>query len=373
MRNVENIKSNVKQRLAKSFLNESSATNNPSALSDSVSTFLDDLLNFLDSSFDKSYAHSGKTGMSAPYGRAKATLTGYPLPQLLKEFSLLRKAINEELEQQHQLTFEIRNKVDEAIDSVISLAVTEFVATKGKDTEDALSKAEVSNRNLEQFAGVAAHDLKSPLATISGYLSLLEEELGQAQPGNEYIPIIEGAADRMRKLIDRLLSYARLKGTEIPFEEVDLNDVYTITIQNLHSAIVETNTTISSSVLPKVRGDLELLTQLFQNIFSNSIKFRGANPSVIEVKVREETSYWLFSVKDNGIGFDPSEKENIFGMYTTLSSGMQSSGSGIGLATCKKVVELHGGRIWADSQPGKGTTLFFTLPKISVSQVSSFN
>ncbi|KHD87442.1 MAG: hypothetical protein OM95_14600 [Bdellovibrio sp. ArHS] len=235
---------------------------------------------------------------------------------------------------------------------------------KGRKTENALNEAEISNRSLEQFAGVAAHDLKSPLATISGYLSLLEDELGQALPGNEYIPIIEGAAERMRKLIDRLLGYARLGGKGIPFEEVDLNDVLKTTIQSLHSAIQETRTQIISDPLPTVHGDFELLSQLFQNIFSNSMKFRGDGPSEIRISSNKEPheDFYVFRFKDQGIGFDPKHKENIFELYKTLHSGKRYSGSGIGLATCKKVVELHGGRIWAESKPGQGTSIFFTLP-----------
>ncbi|WP_155722518.1 sensor histidine kinase [Bdellovibrio sp. HCB117] len=367
MRETETIKKNVTNRLTEMLSKESSVTNNSDALLDAVPPFLDDLLSYINSDSRFTFRHLETDGMSAPYGRAKAALTSFPLPQLLKEFSLLRKAVNEELQKQNELSYEARNKVDEAIDAVISLAVTEFVTTKGQRTEDALTKAETSNRSLEQFAGVAAHDLKSPLATISGYLSLLEEELGQALPGNEYIPIIEGAAERMRKLIDRLLSYARLSGKNIPFEKVDLNDVLKISIQNLHSAIQETQTQIESDELPSVYGDFELLVQVFQNIFSNSIKFRGTKPSRIKVTVqsRPEQSSWVFCIKDQGIGFDPKEKDTIFGLYTTLNSGKQLSGSGIGLATCRKVVELHGGQIWADSKPNHGTSIFFSLPVIN--------
>ncbi|WP_295898859.1 sensor histidine kinase [uncultured Bdellovibrio sp.] len=367
MENIENLKKDIQKRVIMDLGKEFPQA--PiSKLTTPLQLFLNALIDNLQLSTSASpHVTVADKEMSPLYKFEGTAPLGFSLPQLLKEFSIIKKDVIQELQHQGQLSYEIRNKIDEVFE-VLGISTAEsFISTKQKNTEEALNKAEVSNRDLEQFAGVAAHDLKSPLATISGYVSLLNEELGQLanSPGHEYIPIIESAAERMRHLIDHLLEHARLAAQNHQFIDVDLNEVLKITEQNLHESIETTHTQIKSQKMPIVQGDPALLVQLFQNLFANSIKFRSSKPPVIEVNVDDKkfAQYLLFSVKDNGIGFDPKEKENIFGLYTTLHSKQEYSGSGIGLATCKKVVELHDGRIWAESVPNKGTTIWFTLAR----------
>lgn len=338
----------------------------PIVMLNSLEIFLDELTGVL--KLGSIMPGSIENGMSKIHGQDRAAIVGYFLPQLLTEFSILRQVITEKLYEHEVLTFEVRSLIDKAIDFAISLAATEFVSAQQKNLKAAFMKAEMSNRDLEQFAGIAAHDLKSPLATISGYLDLLEEELSripQADAEVEYITVMKNASARMLSLIDRLLDYSRLTKTPRPFQSVNLNEVIKNSLQNLSSAIKETNTKIVYDDLPTVLGDSDMLTQVFQNLFANSIKFSGPESPNIHVSVDSNKfpGVWLFAVKDNGIGFDPKDKENIFTLYKSLHTENKYQGAGIGLATCRKVIEFHGGRIWAESDFRKGSQFFFTLPK----------
>lgn len=335
-------------------------------LLNSLDVFLDEMTLALKQNLahPEEVAHKG---MSQLHGQERAAILGYFLPQLLKEFSILRQVITEKFHQCGRLTYDVKSFVDKAIDTALSLSATEFATAHQQQLKAALMKAELSNRDLEQFALIAAHDLKAPLATISGYLNLLEEELGKSpgSPGVEYAKIIEKAATRMRSLIDRLLDYARLTKVERPFQEIDLNEVVSMTLQNLSSLILQTKSKIIIDKLPSVMGDVDLLTQVFQNLLSNAMKFHGQESPEIHVSVESNKfqDLWSISVSDNGIGFDPKKKEEIFTLYRTLHSESKYQGAGIGLATCRKVIELHGGHIWAESVPGKGSRFSFTLPK----------
>ncbi|WII73930.1 ATP-binding protein [Bdellovibrio sp. 22V] len=366
---AESFKDSIKARWIKAVHEQSGGEQrniSPVTL-DSMDVFLDNLMSQLGPEF-RDHRKAFNSDMAQRYGRGRAGVAGYLLPQFFKEYSLLRQAINAELYARGKLTYKTRNIVDQAIDSTVSEAATEFATAKQEHTQEALTKAEISNRDLEQFAGVAAHDLKSPLATISGYLDLLDEELRNIpeSPGLEYVEFMSKALERMRNLIERLLEYARLTTKVKAFQKVDLNHVVQRTLENLQSSLHETRTRIDVSPLPQVLGDVDLLGQVFQNLFANAIKFRSEKPLVITVRVDGDINpaEWRFSVSDNGLGFDPKQKENIFGLYTTLHSGKNYQGAGIGLATCRKVVENHGGKIWAESEPGKGSHFYFTIPKI---------
>lgn len=335
------------------------------ALLNSIDVFLNELVTALEQSTSESPYGVEKKGMSKVHGEQRAKLAGYYLPQLLKEFSILREVILEDLHNSECLTYQVGLIINGAIDSAISLAATEFAAVQQTATKAALEKAEASNKDLEHFATVAAHDLKSPLATISGYLDLLTGD-ASAQLNEEackHISIMQKASERMRNLVDRLLDYARLTKMDNPFHLVDLNDVMKSVIENLHDTIRKTQAQITYDKLPIVCGDVQLLTQVFQNLIANSVKFHGTQIPTVHVGFSVQNDTFQFSLIDNGIGFDPKDKEDIFSLYKKLRSGTNYQGAGIGLATCKKVVELHGGRIWADSKPGIGSTFYFTLPK----------
>ncbi len=334
------------------------------ALLNSIGIFLDELVIALRESSLSSAQDVGKKGMSKLHGEQRAKFAGYLLPQLLKEFSLLREVLFDDLHTAGCLTFEVELIINSAIDSAISLAATEFTAVQQKAVQAALQKAETSNRDLEQFATVAAHDLKSPLATISGYLELLMDEDGEHLDAEsiEYILVMQKASERMRNLIDRLLDYARLAKVEKDFHLLDPNKVMTCVVQNLHDSIQKTQAQVTWNNLPTVHGDINLLTQVFQNLIANSIKFHGPHVPMIEVQASPHNGSLLFPLTDNGIGFDTKSKEDIFALYKKLPTANSHQGAGIGLATCKKVIELHGGKIWADSSPGLGSTFYFTLP-----------
>lgn len=338
------------------------------ALLNSIEVFLDELVAALEQNISKTADDIGKNGMSKMHGEQRAKFVGYYLPQLLKEFSILREVIFEDLHNSRTFTFEVGLIINSAIDSAISWAATEFTAVQQTTIKDALQKAETSNKDLENFATVAAHDLKSPLATITGYLDLLTEVSGKQlnDQSRQYINVMQRACERMRNLIDRLLEYVRLAKTDRRFHLVDLNDVMKSALQNLHEALQNVQARISFRQLPSVNGDTQLLTQVFQNLIANSLKFHGVRTPEIQIEFSSEGNTFLFSFKDNGIGFDPKDKEDIFSLYKKLRTEVEYPGTGIGLTTCKKVIELHGGRIWADSKPGIGSTFYFTLPNGAV-------
>lgn len=335
------------------------------ALLNSMDIFLNELIDSLDHPTMNLTDALAKQGLSKLHGEQRAQLNGYFLPQLLKEFSILREVITEDLHKADLLSYEVEVVINGAVDAAISLAATEFADVHQIHIKQALEKAEASNLDLEHFAAIAAHDLKSPLATISGYLDLLADEVKDTV-GNEplkYINIMQKASERMRRLIDRLLDYARIAKNEKPFQAIDLNEVMNQVLQNLHESITKTQTKILFPSLPIVNGDADLLIQLLQNLIANSIKFRGDLPPHIQIDFKLQDHSFLFSLKDNGVGFNPKDKENIFTLYRKLQDNSETPGAGIGLATCRKVIELHGGQIWAESHLDQGSTFYFTLPQ----------
>ena len=343
-----------------------SATKASLALSDSLDIFLEDLLEKFHYA-GTNFAQINSGDLFSTKDRTKAIFRDYFLPQLLKEFSILRQILNEVLYRHGLLTHEIRSLVDQSVDAAISHAATDFTTAQQQGLRAALSEAQTSNKDLDQFASVAAHDLKSPLATIRGFVDVLQHDYAKEidSEGQEYLDTIQGAAERMGSLIDALLDYSRLSAPEKEFEAVDLNEVLKGTLQNLEKVIADTGAAIKFQSLPKVLGDTDFLRQLFQNLIANSIKFRSTKPLEISIETVEDQNMWQFEIKDNGIGFDPKFKTDIFDLYRKLNGADTFQGSGIGLATCRRVVETHGGKIWADSMPGQGANFHFTLPKMA--------
>lgn len=255
-----------------------------------------------------------------------------------------------------------------------------------------------SNKDLEQFAHVTSHDLKEPLRMVTGFTSLLKERCAGRLDSKalEYIGLASEAAGRMQRMVDDLLAYARA-GRANTVEPVDINVVVDSALQNLKMAIDESGAMITRDPLPTLSGHAPGLTQLFQNLIGNAIKFRshGTRPEIhIGTKRMPEqehpspgsrkgntvvqmpdsgsltlqnyhgsqSAFWLFSVRDNGIGIDPRFMDRIFMIFQRLHTRDEYPGSGVGLAICKKIVEQHGGHIWVDSTPGKGSVFSFTLP-----------
>jgi signal transduction histidine kinase len=220
-----------------------------------------------------------------------------------------------------------------------------------------------SNAELEEFAFVAAHDLQEPLRKIIGFGQLLESR--EAELGEEPADMIRrmvGATRRMQELIDDLLKYSRVGRAKSAPERVRARDALDRALANLETAVADGAATVTAGDLPTVTADEGQLVQLFQNLVGNAIKFRGEKPAVVRVEAERRGREWVFSVRDEGIGFEPRFSERIFVVFERLHSKAAYPGTGIGLALCKKIVERHGGRIWAESEPGKGSSFYFTLP-----------
>lgn len=224
-----------------------------------------------------------------------------------------------------------------------------------------------SNEDLQQFAYVASHDLHEPLRVITSYTQLLAKRYkGKLdKDADEYIGFAVDGAKRMQGLIQDLLAYSRVgtKGKELA--PTDCEAVLSTTLRSLALAISESGAQITHDPLPTVRGDPGQLGQLFQNLIDNAIKYRNGKGPEVHVSCTRQASEWLFGVKDNGIGIDPQYADRVFIIFQRLHTRDEYEGTGIGLAVCKKIVERHGGKIWVDSEPGHGSTFYFTLPRHS--------
>jgi signal transduction histidine kinase len=221
-----------------------------------------------------------------------------------------------------------------------------------------------SNADLEQFAYVASHDLQEPLRMIGSYMQLIEQRYNDKldQDAREFIHFAVDGAQRMQGLINDLLAYSRIGTKGSDFTPIDCGKVLATALGNLRMGIQESGAEITHDLLPTVRGDATQLAQVFQNFIGNAIKFRDKLPPRIHVGVQEQDGFWQFSVRDNGIGIAPEYFEKVFVLFQRLHGRGSYSGTGIGLAICKKVVERHGGRVWIESTPGAGSCFFFTIP-----------
>jgi PAS domain S-box-containing protein len=232
-----------------------------------------------------------------------------------------------------------------------------------------IKELERKNIELEQFVYIASHDLQEPLNTITSFITLIEEEYkGKLDKEVEaYIDYIRESANRMTMLITDILEYSRI-GRKSQFEVMDCNTLVKQVIDDMNATLVETNTKIDFDRLPVIRGYPIEIRLLFQNLLSNDVKFQKKNVSpIIKIYVCEENEYWHFTVEDNGIGIDEKHKDKIFVIFQRLHSTRKYDGTGIGLAHCKKIIELHHGKIWVESIENEGSKFHFTLPKMEES------
>jgi len=221
-----------------------------------------------------------------------------------------------------------------------------------------------SNSDLQQFAYIASHDLQSPLRNIQGFAQLLARRYKNKldDNANEYIGYISDGVEDMQMLIHDLLEFSKVDSGGKTFTSVDMSKCVNKTIFNLKAAIDEKNAEIThDETLPLVYGDSIQLTSLFQNLIGNAIKFSQEQPKV-RISSKIEGNRAVFAIRDNGIGMDKKDIDKIFAVFHRLHGKSKYPGTGIGLAICKKIVERHGGRIWVESEPGKGSTFYFTLP-----------
>ena len=223
-----------------------------------------------------------------------------------------------------------------------------------------------SNRDLEQYAYVTSHDLSEPLRVIAGYTHLLERRYSPSfdEEARQFMSYITEGTERMRQLIVDLLSYSRA-GSNIRMEPLRLDEPLDLALANLSKAITDSGAKIERPpALPMLPCDRSAMMQLFQNLVGNALKFRGAQPLVVRIDAQEHEGGWTISVQDNGIGIEPKYFVRIFVIFQRIHSRTAYEGTGIGLAICKRIVERHGGSISVESQPGRGTTFRFTLPRV---------
>lgn len=252
--------------------------------------------------------------------------------------------------------------------------------TARKMAEEALAlKAQElvrSNTELEQFAYVASHDLQEPLRMIASYTQLLARRYKDKldKDAQEFIGYAADGAVRLQVLINDLLTFSRVGTRGKPFVLTDCTEILDRALSNLKIALEESRVVVAQSPLPKVLGDPSQLTQLFQNLIGNAIKFRGLDAPQVSVSADLKASppsggghdapeEWVFCIRDNGIGIEPQYFERIFVIFQRLHTREEYPGTGIGLALCKKIVERHGGRLWVDSELGKGAAFYFTVPQ----------
>jgi PAS domain S-box-containing protein len=224
------------------------------------------------------------------------------------------------------------------------------------------------NAELQTFAYVASHDLQEPLRMIASYLQLLERRYKNKldDEAGEFIVFAVDGAKRLQGLIDSLLEYSRIETQGMPLTPAPIDKIVNTALTNLQVTIKENNPVITKSGLPEsVLGDSPQLVRLFQNLISNSLKFRRRDRTEITISARRDGDQWIFAVRDNGIGIDPAYHDKIFAIFQRLH-GHDYPGTGIGLSIAKRIVERHRGRIWLESESGRGTTFYFTLPAVDV-------
>jgi PAS domain S-box-containing protein len=241
--------------------------------------------------------------------------------------------------------------------------------TERKDAEATLRRLADNlartNSDLERFAWVASHDLQEPLRGLIAHTQLLAGRMGSAADARvaETMSFIVAESRRAKQLVDDLLAYTRMGAEGRRFAEVDCAALVERVLRSLSEAVAESGLQVAVGTLPAVHGDPTLLFQVFQNLFANAMKFHAGHAPQVAVQAEPVGREWRFAVKDNGIGFPMEYAERIFRVFQRLHDRSRYPGSGIGLAICKKIVEAHGGRIWAESEPGNGATFYFTLPR----------
>ena len=246
------------------------------------------------------------------------------------------------------------------------LAIVRDITERKKaeeELEQAMEELKRSNEELEKFAYIASHDLQQPLLVVDGFLKLLQRRYRDRLDPDAH-SFIESAVDgvtQMHDLIRDLLEYARA-GRGKDFEPVDCSTCLERAIMGLKVDIEESGAEITHDALPELMASPTHLTQLFQNLLGNAIKYRREETPRVHVSAAKKDGDWVFGVRDNGIGIAPEHTGRIFDIFQRLHGREEYPGTGIGLAVCKKIVERHGGRIWVESEPGRGSTFYFTVP-----------
>jgi len=258
----------------------------------------------------------------------------------------------------------VRSEADMVTHRVLEFSdITEFRHAQ-EELEQRTKELSRSNQELEQFAYVASHDLQEPLRMVASYTQLIAQRYrGKLDAdADEFIEFAVDGATRMQAIINDLLMLSRVGTRNAAFTRTDVKAALDKALANLRLVIAETGAEVVCESLPEIDADGSQLTQLFQNLIGNGLKFRGDRSPVIRIGAELQSNEWLFHVSDNGIGIAPEHFDRIFLMFQRLHGKREYPGTGIGLTICKKIVERHGGRIWPKSEKDKGTTFYFTIP-----------
>lgn len=240
----------------------------------------------------------------------------------------------------------------------------ELIERQNEDLELSNTALEDSNKELEQFAYVASHDMMEPIRTIRSFNSLLKTRYADVlgERGNEFVYYVDDASKRLDIMLTDLLNYSRVNSKDKNKTIANLTETVKSAAMNLTHKFQDTAVTLNITPLPEVKVNPVQMERLFQNLIENGIKYNTQEQKVIDINYKKNGKAYIISVKDNGIGIESQYKEKVFEIFRRLHGTSEYAGSGIGLATCKKIVEKHNGKIWLDSKPNKGTTIFFTIP-----------
>ncbi len=241
--------------------------------------------------------------------------------------------------------------------------------TERRRAEEALKHAntalEKSNMELQQFAYVASHDLQTPLRGIAGFAQMLQSDYRNklSDEADQHLERIVEGTKRLQQMIGDLLSFARVESRARRFEIINLGEVFEDTVALLGASIEDAGADVTSDALPSVECDRAQISQLLQNLIGNAVKYRGDAPPKVHVSAQSTGGEWTITVADNGIGIEAKHHDKIFEVFRRLHGQGKYPGTGIGLAVCRRIVDRHGGRIWVESDAGKGSTFYFTIPK----------
>jgi light-regulated signal transduction histidine kinase (bacteriophytochrome) len=256
------------------------------------------------------------------------------------------------------------NPIDSQEGALVLASIVDITERKLQEiTLKKQAELEVKNIELEQFAYIASHDLQEPLRTVSSYMQVFEEDYAKDLDENaiKYINSVKKATKRMSAMVKALLDYSRL-GRNKKLQSVDCQKLISNVIEDLQKSIESSGAKISIGKMPTLRAYEIEIGQVFQNLITNAIKFKNADTTPkIAISAKMENNSWLFSITDNGIGIASRHYSRIFQIFQRLHSGQVFEGNGIGLANCKKIIELHQGEIWVESELGKGSTFKFTI------------
>jgi signal transduction histidine kinase len=323
---------------------------------------------------------SGSMGEELAIDSLKRGATDYVLKQRLSRLGpAMRRALEEAQEhrEREKAEEEVR-KYQQHLEEMVKERTVQLEAAneqlereiaERKEAEKGLKRISEelkrSNADLQHFAYAASHDLQEPLRVIEGFINLLARRYEGKLDAKaaEFIGFAIEGVKGMRALIKDLLEYSRVGTGDMNLIPTDFSEVVDRAVFNLRTAVEESGAAITRDLLPTIRADQAQISRLFQNLIGNAIKFCGKKTPDIRISAEKGEHVWTFFVRDNGIGIDPENTERIFAVFQRLHTKEEYSGTGIGLAICKRIVERHGGRIWVTSEKGKGSTFSFTIPE----------